>query len=273
VKVSVIVLTYNRAGMVVETIDSVLDQTFNDFELIIVDNCSQDNTKEIIGNYLDKRVRYYRNDNHGVIAVNRNFGIGQAQGEYIAFCDDDDLWFPEKLTEQVRTFEADSRLGLVCTNAEIFSVTGKSGLYNPHPFPDSRFTLKALLRYSPIICSSVMVRKSVIDDVGILDTSPDIFTAEDYEFWLRIVRKYRIKYLDWPLVKYRVHSGNVQKKSFAAVKRNRSVYRKLKKKGVIGGWTYCRLVTRSFLLELLWRTHTIMLASWIKRFVNRSLVL
>ena len=92
-KVSVVVTTYNRAHIVTEAIESILNQTFGDFELIIVDNYSNDNTEEVIKSYKDERIKYFKNRNNGIIAVNRNYGISKAQGEYIAFCDDDDLWF------------------------------------------------------------------------------------------------------------------------------------------------------------------------------------
>jgi teichuronic acid biosynthesis glycosyltransferase TuaG len=269
-KVSVIVTTFNRADLVRETIDSILNQTFQDFELIVVDNCSCDNTEEVVNNYQDKRIRYFRNDNNGVIAVNRNFGIAKARGEYVAFCDDDDLWLPEKLERQVAEFAQNKAVSLVCTNATILNEKGKlTEFYQIKP-AEADFTFNSLLRHSQIICSSVMVKKSVIDDVGLMDVSPELFSVEDYELWLRIASKYRIKYIDQPLLKYRVHPGNVQKKSFAAVKRHRAAYRKLKKKGVIGSWTYYRLGVRSFLLELLWRTHTIGLASRLKGLVSKE---
>jgi len=89
--VSVIVTTFKRVKLLSETLDSILAQTFTDFELIVVDNISEDGTREYVTGIADSRVRYFRNANHGVIAVNRNYGIRQSEGKYIAFCDDDDL--------------------------------------------------------------------------------------------------------------------------------------------------------------------------------------
>jgi glycosyltransferase involved in cell wall biosynthesis len=268
VQVSVIVLTYNRAHLVTGTIDSILNQTFRDLELIIVDNCSADDTEKVITGYADGRIRYYRHDNGGVIAVNRNYGIDRARGEYIAFCDDDDLWLPDKLEKQLPEFSKDDRLGLVCTNAEIFNEDGDLGAFHSAGLSDADFTLKSLIFANLIICSSVLVKKSTINDVGVMDTSPAIFTAEDFELWLRIARKYRIKYIDLPLVKYRVHSSNIKKTAAAAMKRNRALYRSLLNKGVIGSRLYRWLYLRALVIEFLWRTRTIKIASWLKRLVN-----
>ena len=260
-KVSVIVLTYNRARLVTETIDSILKQSFRDFELLIVDNCSTDNTEEVIGKYSDGRIRYFKNDNGGLIAVNRNYGLSQAKGEYIAFCDDDDLWLPEKLEKQVAEFGKDSGLGIVCTNALRFNETGDLGSYHQTKLSDDDFTLNSLLRSNPIICSSVLIKKGMIDDVGNFDTNPAIFTAEDGELWMRIAHKCRIKYIDIPLVKYRVHPSNIKKTATAAMKRNRAMYLGLLRKGVIGRGLYRRLYLRAFIIELLWRTRTLTVAS------------
>jgi len=269
-KISIIVPTFNRAHMVTETIDSVLGQTFKDFELIVIDNFSNDTTEQVIKKYQDKRLRFFRHENGGVVALNRNYGINQARGEYIAFCDDDDLWLPDKLEKQIHEFEKDNHLGIVCTNAVMFDDTGNLGSFNGSAITAKDFTLKSLLRFSPIICSSVLVRKSALNDVGLMDTSPDIFTAEDYELWLRIASKYNIKYIDEPLVRYRVHAGGYKKSSTAAMKRNRAVYRMQLEKGIINRGLYRRLYLRALGIELLWRTHTIRFASWVKRLISRS---
>jgi len=115
----------------------------------------------------------------------------------------------------------------------------------------------------------VMVRKSVIDDVGMMDESPEIFSAEDYELWLRVAHKYRIKYVDFPLVRYRIHPGGYNKKSVDAIERNRAVYRKLLGKGILDRGLYWRLYCRELITELLMRTGTIKYASWLMRLVRQ----
>lgn len=248
--------------MVTETIDSILNQTFKDFELIVVDNYSSDDTETVIKAYTDGRIRYFKHENGGIIAVNRNYGIGQSRGEYIAFCDDDDLWLPEKLKKQMLEFEKDSQIGLVCTNGIIFDKTGDLGERFQTRLTDSNFTLTSLIWGNSVICSSVLVKKRVIDDVGLMDESPEIFTAEDYELWLRVAQKYRIKYVDLPLMKRRIHPGGYNKRSIKAIERDRAVYRILLDKGVIDRELYRRRDRRALLLKFRIRTGTIMKASW-----------
>lgn len=260
-KVSVIVTTYNRAHLVRETIDSILGQTFKDFELIIVDNYSADNTDEVIKSYKDERIRYFKNQNNGIIAINRNYGIGKAQGEYIAFCDDDDLWFPEKLDKQAQEMGGDSQLGLVCNNEIGFDSRGDHGLMIKTKIRESDLTFEALVYKSFISSSTAMVRKSILDDVGILDESPEIITAEDYELWLRIAKKYRVKYLDLPLGKYRTHPGAYRKGPVAGLERNMLVYKKLLDKGILSIELYQKRINKLnkelMLIKFLTRTKTL----------------
>lgn len=245
-KVSVIVPTYNRAHIITEAIDSILNQTFEDFELIVVDNESTDNTEEVIKSYADERIRYFKHQNNGVVAVNRNYGISKAQGQYIAFCDDDDLWMLEKLERQLLEFEKDKQVGLVCTNGIDFDSRGEHGKRSKAKLKDSHFTFESLImRGNRIICSSVLVKRQVIDDVGMMDESPEIFTAEDYELWLRVAKQYKIKYIDLPLMKYRTHAGaHGRKVSSEARERHKAVYRKLLNKGIIKSDLYQKRINR-----------------------------
>ena len=103
--ISVIVPTYNRADLISETIESILNQTYKYFELIIVDDGSTDNTEEVIRKFKDSRIKYIKTDNWGGPARPRNTGIKKTKGEYIAFCDDDDIWLPKKLEKQIRVFK------------------------------------------------------------------------------------------------------------------------------------------------------------------------
>ena len=100
--VSVVVTTFNRKDLLKETLESILAQTYQDFELIVVDNYSNYDFNALIESFKSDKIRAYQNQNHDVIATNRNFGIEKAKGEYIAFCDDDDLWMPDKLEKQMK---------------------------------------------------------------------------------------------------------------------------------------------------------------------------
>lgn len=231
-EVSIIVPTYNRAHIVPETINSILNQTFTDFELIIVDNCSEDNTEDIVRCYIenDQRVRYFKHPNYGVIAVNRNFGAQQAQGDYIAFCDDDDLWEPHKLELQVRELQKNPQIAMVCTNGRAFYENGtrEDMLVD---FKSQLLTFEILLRENRVIGSSVLVRKNVFDDIGGFDENRDLISVEDYDLWMRISLGYKIKFLNQFLVRYRIHSANasgilLQSLSFFRFKQFKIIFQK-----------------------------------------------
>jgi len=238
-KVSVIIPTYNREQLLKETINAIQNQTFKDFEIIIVDNYSKDNTKKLVDSYKDQRLSYFKNQNNGIVAVNRNFGIKKSKGEYIAFCDDDDLWLPDKLEKQLMEFTSDKKLGLVCTNGFSFSEVGiHKRLLKPK---DKFISFKQLLFENTIVSCSVMVKNKVLKDVGLFDESHDVLTGEDYELWLRVANKYKIKQIGDFLVKYRVHAGTFQSTYLRGTKPlevMQKVYKKLLEKKIINSDLY-----------------------------------
>jgi glycosyltransferase involved in cell wall biosynthesis len=210
-KVSIIVPTYNRAHLVTETIDSILAQTFKDFELIVVDNESTDNTEEVIKSYTDRRIKYFRHQNNGVVAVNRNYGISKANGEYIAFCDDDDLWMPEKLERQVKLLDLNKELGLVYSDCYLIDENGNLER-------DTLLTWLKLLRgnvfdklfqFNFIPMLTVIVRREVLSKVG--GFNPKYIIAQDHDLWLRIAEHYPIDFTEEPLAKYRIHGGSASR--------------------------------------------------------------
>ncbi len=139
IKVSVIIPTYNYAKFIPEAIRSVLDQTFCDFELIIVDDGSTDETREVIKPYLDDaRVKYVYQENKGLSSA-RNLGITTSRGEYIAFLDADDLWMPEKLQKQVPLLESNHKVALIYSMAEQINHEGKAMPHLSWPHPENRY--------------------------------------------------------------------------------------------------------------------------------------
>lgn len=214
--VSVIIPTYNREKFIAECVRSVLDQTFTDLEVIVSDDGSPDNTEAVVGAITDERVTYSRIEHVGIPSATRNNGIKQARGRYLAFLDSDDLWFPDKLERQLELIKADERIGLVCTNGINFSEEGVLGLKNRLPLTDDDFLFEALLEFNHIICSSVLVKKDVIDDVGMFDENPDLRAVEDYHLWLRVRKKYGIRYINDPLVKYRTHGDVIRQDELEA---------------------------------------------------------
>jgi len=243
VRVSVIVPTRNRAVLLAETLESILRQTFTDFELLVIDNDSGDQTAGLVAAYRqqDPRVRYLYHSERG-IARARNAGLRVARGEYVAFCDDDDLWRPEKLQVQVDFLDHRPEVALVCTNAVTFGDgVPERRIYRRTP---RILTFRRLLRQNEICNSSVLARREVLDQVGWFDERPEFHAVEDHEFWLRIAYRHRIVFLDRPLVRYRIHSRANRRRGVDAVEAWGTVIDKLWTSGLINPSLYAALNAR-----------------------------
>ena len=201
IKLSVIVTTYNRPKLLKETIQSVLNQTFIDFELIVVDNNSNYDFFKLIAELNDPRIKSFQNDNGGVIAINRNYGIKKAEGEFLAFCDDDDIWIPLKLETQVN-FLNKNNLDLVYSNTYAF-YENKKLVETNHPKIN---TLKKLILGNYITLSTVLVRNSS----NILFNENKTYGGiEDYILWINLkMNNYLFGMVERPLIKYRVLSDS-----------------------------------------------------------------
>ena len=207
-KVSVIIPTYQSGRFISQAIDSVLTQTYKDFEIIIVDDGSTDNTHEVINKYAtDERIRYYYQTNNGPAAA-RNLGIRMSSGENIAFLDADDLWLPAKLEKQIKLLEDYPAIDLVFCDAYIFDETGmqQKTLFNLSS-PSSGRVLEKLFYLNFIPLLTVVVRRKVFDVVGYFDET--VIGPEDYDLWLRISQTYLIDFIQEPLAKYRISSGQI----------------------------------------------------------------
>ncbi|MBI5896658.1 MAG: glycosyltransferase family 2 protein [Desulfobacterales bacterium] len=179
--VSVVVPTFNRAGEVAQAIDSVLAQTYPHWELIVVDDGSQDDTPRGLAAY-GPRIRTIRQENRGVSAA-RNRGILAAGGQFIALLDSDDYWLPDKLAAQIACFQRHPAL-MLCQTEEIWIRNGRR--VNPK---------LPLCLISP---SAVMLRRSLLDEVGLFDET--LPACEDYDLWLRITWKYPVGLIETPLI-------------------------------------------------------------------------
>jgi len=206
--ISVVVPTHNRAALLKETILSILNQTFNNFELIIVSDGSNDGTNEMVSKIKDARVRLITQDKSGQPAKPRNTGIKLAKGKYVALCDDDDLWEPNKLEIQIKNMEDNTYVDMCYTNGRVLK-DGiiQEGVLNRRKVFHNHF--RELLYGNFIPNSSVLIKKVIFDKVGLINVS-DIFRGiEDYEFWLRLSYQGKLLYIDQPLIRYRVHSSNI----------------------------------------------------------------
>ncbi|WP_232223082.1 glycosyltransferase family 2 protein [Desulfosarcina sp. BuS5] len=194
-QISVIIPTYNRGWVLKEAVDSVLSQYCTDFELIVVDDGSTDNTTALLQGYKG-RLKVLQQDNRGVSAA-RNLGIKNSFGQYIAFLDSDDLWRPEKLSFQLEFF-ASHKEALICQTEEIWIRNGirvnpgkKHKKISGHIFEQSL----SLCLVSP---SAVMMDRRLFDETGMFDEN--LPACEDYDLWLRTSLQYPVFLLDKPLV-------------------------------------------------------------------------
>ena len=207
--VTVIVPTYNRAVMIVETLSAILQQSFKNFELLVISNGSTDNTESVVAGLNDQRIIFFQLPPSGRPAVPRNRGIKEAKGKYIAFCDDDDLWLPDKLQKQVDFMESNPDTALCFGYAERFGDTDRSGsLLHPTAESDGVKDFMSLFLGNKIPTFTVMVRKDCLDEVGCFDEDPKLTAIEDYDLWLRVAHKQKIACIPAVLGKYRVHQNN-----------------------------------------------------------------
>lgn len=207
--VSIIVPTYNHAPMLKEALRSVQAQTLTDWEAVVINNHSTDDTVDVVNSLNDPRIRLFNFRNHGIIAASRNEGIRQARADLIAFLDSDDLWYPEKLERSVAAIANGAELSC---HGEIWRQDDRivaSMQYGPLERADYR-TL--LFEGNCLSTSAVVVRKDRLLEAGCFSEAPDMVTAEDYELWLKLARNgVSFAFPETMLGEYRIHPGNASK--------------------------------------------------------------
>jgi glycosyltransferase involved in cell wall biosynthesis len=206
-RVSVVIPAFNHGRYVGEAVQSALDQSYPDLEVIVIDDGSTDNTREVIRGFGD-RVRYFHQENRG-LAASRNRGIGESRGDFVAFLDADDLWLPRKLERQLEVFDQHPSARLVY--AGVFHVDCGGRVLKEIRPRHRGATLPQLLLDNIVIGSgtTAVVPRECLRELGGFDERFSV--CEDWELWLRIARRYEMDYVDEPLAKYRLHAGNVHK--------------------------------------------------------------
>jgi glycosyltransferase involved in cell wall biosynthesis len=204
---SVVVPTFNRAGIISRAINSVLSQTFKADEIIIVDDGSTDATREIITqNY--PMVKYFWKKNKGVSSA-RNFGIKTAKGDWIAFLDSDDEWLPQKLAKEMKSISENPDIKL-CFTDEIWIRGGVRVNPKKRHAKHGGYIFRFCLPLCLISPSSVIIHRSIFEEVGLFDETLPV--CEDYDLWLRICSRRPVLYLDEPLiVKYGGHNDQLSR--------------------------------------------------------------
>ncbi|MGH7231750.1 MAG: glycosyltransferase [Nitrospiraceae bacterium] len=188
--VSVVIPLYNARGVIQETIESALGQTWTDTEIVVIDDGSTDGSDEVVRRW-SGRVRYIRQSNGGV-AKARNRGILESTGPYVALLDHDDVWHPAKIEKQVRVLEQYADVGMVVTDVAHINRAGRPmGIVGAGYNPDETFARLFVQGYVPTP-SSAMIRRSVLEGVGGFDESFRSAGLDDHELWSRIAAEYRI---------------------------------------------------------------------------------
>jgi glycosyltransferase involved in cell wall biosynthesis len=200
---------FEVAAFVGEAIESVLAQTFTDWQLVVVDDGSSDGTPDVVSGYRDPRIRLLRIDHSGLPAVARNRALAATESPFVAFLDADDLWRPQKLGHQLALVESRPEVGLVHTGFEML----RDGTLEPYLPPPTMTAdgpqLERLALGNYIANSSVLVRRALLAEYGSFDEDRRLRGTEDFELWLRLAPHTEFGYLDEPLMVYRFHPANL----------------------------------------------------------------
>jgi glycosyltransferase involved in cell wall biosynthesis len=209
-KVSIIMPTYNRANFIAESIESIRSQTWTDWELIIIDDGSDDNTEEIVAQIKDARIKFFKSKRTAMVGKLKNFGIARSSGEFIAFLDSDDLWAPSKLQKQIEALALYPEAG--------FCMTGGFTFRKPLEPIDYFYKQREGIRYDNVFISlfqsevaaytqALMVRKSSLDAAGRFNEEGDL-TMNDADFIALLALHLKAIILFEPLVYRRLHQSN-----------------------------------------------------------------
>ena len=198
--VSIITPSYNTARFLRETIECVLAQTYTNWEMLIVDDCSTDGTDDVLGSFSDERIRCFKNERNSGAAISRNFALRQARGRWIAFLDSDDLWLPDKLEKQIRFMKENGCAFSYTRYVEMDEDGNRLPVLWTGPRKIGRFRMRL---FNFMGCLTVMYDRNVI---GLLQTA-DLKKRNDYALWLRASQKAAAYLLPETLAVYRVRTG------------------------------------------------------------------
>lgn len=219
--ISIIIPTYNHANFLGKALESIIQQTYCNWEAIVIDNYSTDKTNKVIDKFKDARIRYFKISNYGIIAKSRNFGINLAKGEWIAFLDSDDWWTKDKLEICQKNFSEKvdfiyHKLEIIYDNSKSFYKRKKTigrRLYSPVL---NDLLISEIEKGTAIGNSSVLVRKKILDKIGGISENINMVASEDFNTWLRIAQiTDKFKFIENRLGFYLVHEKSSQKRDLS----------------------------------------------------------
>ena len=231
--VSIVMPNYNSEKYLKETIESVLAQTYTNWELLFVDDCSTDNSLEIVRSYQDSRIKILQNDKNSGAAVSRNYALREAKGRWIAFLDSDDLWMPEKLEKQIVFMETN---GYAFTFTD-YDVIDENSVTISHFKPRLDICMyKDILKHNHIGCLTVIYDS---EKMGKVLMPTNAIKREDLACWLSILKNGERAYcLHECLARYKVHSNSVSSNKLKMLKYQWKVYRKVENLSIIKSCYY-----------------------------------
>lgn len=182
---SIIIPTYNRASLILKTLDSVFAQTYSEFEIIVVDNCSTDNTEEVLAELIqNNKIKFIKHAQNFERSVSRNTGLANAKGDFVTFLDSDDLYYPTLLEEANQYLTKNPTKEFFHTYYEVRDAEGK--LISRPDYPSSANHVKTLCNRNFLACIGVFIHKNIYTNIT-FDTNPILVGTEDYDFWLRVL--------------------------------------------------------------------------------------
>lgn len=234
--VSIITPVYNAERFLSDTIKSVQNQTYKNWEILLIDDCSKDNSAQIIKEFqkYDNRIKYIKLKKNSGASVSRNEGIRNAKGRFIAFVDSDDIWKPEKLEIQIK-YMLKENLGVTFTSYRYMKENGE--LTNKIAKAPSKINYNGLLKNTIIGCSTVVIDKDIVDYFEM----PLVRRGQDTATWLQILRKEKYAYgIEQDLVNYRLVGESLSSNKIIALKRTWNTYRNVEKLGLLkSSYVFC----------------------------------
>ena len=219
---SVIIPTYNHAHLISKCLQSLIDQSCTNWEAIVVNNYSDDNTVEVVESFSDPRIKLINFHNNGVIAAARNEGIRNSKAEWIAFLDSDDWWYPSKLSEVVDKLEDND---VIFHKLDVHGPSGRSWKSLRGRCLSSPIFDDLMVKGNQIPNSSAVIRKEIVEQVGYLSDDPNLFAVEDFDLWLRVSKiTEKFFYLNKSLGAYWVGDGNCSNASRKSIERMKNLY-------------------------------------------------
>lgn len=220
--ITIITPTYNRADYIAEAVQSVLDQTYQNFEHLIVDDGSTDNTREILSPFLeDERFRYFYQENQGQ-SVARNLALEHARGEFVCFLDSDNVWLPIHLESQLAVFQETPDVDIVCGDSITIDEQGNE-IGRKNIKRHSGYIALQMLKDNCVGMNTTMARRKCFEEMGGMSGKRRV--ADDYDLWLKFSSRYRFRYVPRYLAYYRVMNDQISSNKAARFETNESIIR------------------------------------------------